>query len=105
MFDTVSESNENGLVTESGWPNALVIKSLRSAFASEHAVADRERIIRREADRLGCGCRCNAIGQVPRPELIGMARVRRKTQLEQPLRLARQVQHQHAVGGAKIERD
>ena len=34
-----------------------------------------------------------------------MARVCRKPQLEQPLRLTRQVQHHHAVGGAEIERD
>jgi hypothetical protein len=79
-FDTVSKPNENGLVIERDRPNALVMKSC-VWLASEHAIADRERIVRREADGLGGGCRHDAIGQMPRPELIGMARVRREPQL------------------------
>jgi hypothetical protein len=62
----------------------------------EHAVADRERVIR-SAARAITGRR-DAIGQMPRPELIGVRRACREPQLELALGLARQMTGPLRVG-------
>src|SRR5437773_6173522 len=66
----------------------------------EHAIADREGVMWLGPRQLAR--RCQAIGQMPRSELIGMAGVRREPQLEPAWRLARQIEDHDAVCGPII---
>ena len=81
----------------SGWPDR---GPCRSATARGNG-SRRHRSAR--ANGLAGG-RGDAIDQMPRPELIGMTGVGRQPQLEQALRLVRQIEHHDAVGGPVIQR-
>src|SRR5437879_3114751 len=74
-------------------------------YASEHAIADREDVILLAAGFFAAVRGGDAIGQMPRSELIRMARAGGEAQLEPALGLARQIQDHDAVGGAKFEQN
>ena len=68
--------------------------------------------IARDSGRVGIVGACfrkpigefDVIGEMPGPELLGMAGIRRNAQPELALRAARQVQHHDAVGGPVVQR-
>src|SRR3954469_24691465 len=73
------------------------------AVVLEYPIPYRKSVVRLAAH--GLACRSGyAVGQMPGPELLGVAGAWGKPQLELQLRLARQVEHHHAVGGAIVER-
>ncbi|QHP74315.1 hypothetical protein EI171_28935 [Bradyrhizobium sp. LCT2] len=67
----------------------------------KHAIADRVGVLRRDAARHRRG---DAVGEMPGAELLGAMRLGRKAEAEFERALAGQVHHQHAVGGAVVER-
>ena len=72
------------------------VLEVRRYLRSEHAIADREGVMQLGA-RLRPVRGGDAIGQMPRPELIGVAWACRQPQLELALGLARQIQdHERA---------
>src|SRR5215217_4232553 len=83
-------------------PRTGYLLSRRMTTGLEHAIADRERVMRLGPRQLAR--RCQAVGQMPGSELIGMAGARREPQIEPALRLARQIEDHDAVRSPIIQR-
>src|ERR1700716_2484521 len=70
---------------------------------SEHAIPDRKSVILFGAGLFASAAGGDVVGQMPRPELVRVARVCREAQLEQTLGLTRQIQDHDAVSGMIVQ--